>query len=180
MRKLPCVLILWGVPGVGKSTFADFLVAHEGFVRIDSDAGGGGDTKAARAWRRFLAGQGSAQEFMEVAGASRQPIVLEFGMFATAGAIALLERMRQAGAAAWWFDGDRDAAFEAWKQENRKSGRVFDIGERKWDQVVGMMNFNWPLLAALFGTNIVRTIEAGPAYVPPTDTLRTMFGDSDC
>jgi adenylate kinase family enzyme len=53
-RKLPRVLILWGVSGVGKSTFANWLVKEKGFVRVDSDAGGAGDSRAANAWRAML------------------------------------------------------------------------------------------------------------------------------
>jgi hypothetical protein len=177
MRKLPRVLILWGVPGAGKTTFADWLVDKKGFIRIDSDSGGAGNSKAAIAWRAFLNRSGTPEAFMKVARYSHQPIVLEFGMYATDGAIALLERLRQAGAEAWWFDGDRDEAFEAWKLENRKSGRIFDTGERKWGQVVGMMNENWSHLAAFFGSNIVRTIKAGPVHALPEETFAAMFGD---
>jgi hypothetical protein len=179
MRKLPRVLILWGVPGVGKTTFADWLVENKGFIRIDSDLGGAGSSKAAKAWSAFLKRSETpeALAFMKVARYSQQPIVLEFGMYATVGAIALLEQLRQAGAEVWWFDGDRDEAFEAWKLENRKSGRTFDFGERKWSQVVAFVNENWPHLAEFFGSNIVRTIEAGPVHVLPAVTFAAMLGD---
>jgi len=132
IRKLPRVLILWGVPGAGKTTFADWLVDNKGFIRIDSDLGGAGNSKPAMAWRAFLNRSGTPETFMKVAGYSQQPIVLELGMYATLGAIELLEQLRQAGSEVWWFDGDRDEAFKAWKLENRKSGRTFDTGERKW------------------------------------------------
>jgi hypothetical protein len=177
MRKVPRVLILWGVPGVGKTTFADWLVDNKGFIRIDSDFGGAGNSKAAMAWRAFLNRSGTSEAFMKVARYSQQPIVLEFGMYATVGAIGLLKQLRQAGAEVWWFDGDRDEAFEAWKKENRKSGRVFDTGDAKWDQVVRYINDNRDVITSFFGSSIVRTIEAGPVHVPPAETFTRMFGE---
>jgi hypothetical protein len=177
MREVPRVLILWGVPGVGKTTFADWLVDNKGFIRIDSDYGGAGNSKAALAWRAFLNRSGTPQAFIKVARYSQQPIVLEFGMYATLGAIALLEQLRQAGAEVWWFDGDHDEAFGAWKRENRKSGRKFDTGDAKWDQVVRYIADNRGAIDAFFGSNIVFTIGRGPVYKPPSETFASMFGD---
>ncbi len=114
---------------------------------------------------------------MKVARYSQEPIVLEFGMLATLGAIALLDRMRQAGAEVWWFDGDRDEAFQAWKNENGKSGRVFDTGDAKWGQVVRYIDDNRDAIDAFFGSNIVRTIGGGLMHVPPQETFGVMFRD---
>lgn len=108
MRKLPRILILWGVPGVGKSTFADWLVENKEFVRVDSDAGAAGDSRAANAWRVVLAALGTprqyaaAREFARVATYSPKRVVLEYGMFANDEAISLLAVMRDSGAEAWW------------------------------------------------------------------------------
>lgn len=95
MRKLPRVLILWGVPGTGKSTFAKYLVEERSYLHIDTDLGGAGENKAAKA-RHYP-----------------QPVVIEYGMFTDAYGLALLGRLRDAGADVWWFDGDRAAAFAA-------------------------------------------------------------------
>jgi hypothetical protein len=181
MRKPPRVLVLWGVPGVGKSTFADWLVQEKGFVRIDSDAGGAGDTRAAKAWRVALATLGTPQqfaalkEFMKVAPYNPQPVVVEYGMFANEGGIGLLRLMRDDGAETWWFDGDRDAAFQAWKAENVKASR--SMADATWHEVVGIINDNMERIAELFGKNIARTIEAGPTHTPPVETFNAMFGD---
>jgi hypothetical protein len=181
VRKLPRVLILWGVPGVGKSTYADWLVKEKGFVRVDSDAGGAGNTRAAKAWRVVLATLGTPQqfaalrEFMKVAPYNAQPVVVEYGMLANEGGIGLLRLMRDSGAETWWFDGDRDAAFEAWKAENVKASR--DMADAKWREVVGIINDNMERITEFFGTNIARTIEFGPTHAPPEETFKAMFGD---
>jgi hypothetical protein len=175
-------LILWGVPGVGKSTFACWLVKEKGFARIDSDAQGAGATRAARAWRAVLQKLdtpekfGLAEVFVKVARYNPQPVVLEYGMFANPDGIALLRTLRDAGAEAWWFDGDPDAAFEAWKAENVKASR--NMVDAYWHTVVDIINANMPLITEFFETNIRRTIEAGPTHVPPGDTFKAMFTET--
>lgn len=176
MRKLPRVLILWGVPGTGKSTFAKWLAENKGVARIDTDAHGAGTSRAAKAWRAFLDGQGTAEAFVKVARYNPEPLVLEYGMFANPDAIALLRSIRDAGAEAWWFDGDRPAAFAAWKSENIKSSRNFV--DAKWDEVVDVINANMPLITEFFGTNVARTIEAGPMHIPPEETFSALFGEA--
>ena len=183
MRKLPRVLVLWGVPGVGKSTFADWLVKEKGFVRVDSDAGGAGDTRAAKAWRGVLATLGTAQqfaalrEFMKVAPYNPRPVVVEYGMLANEGGIGLLRLMRDDGAETWWFDGDHGAAFQAWKAENVKASR--NMADAKWHEVVGIINDNTERITEFFGNKMVRTIEAGSVHVPPEETFKAMFGGGD-
>lgn len=175
MRKLPRVLILWGVPGTGKSTFAKCLGKEHGYVHIDTDAGGEGETKAAKAWRAVLNGTGTPEQFVKIASYNPQPVVTEYGMFANDQGIALLGRLRDAGAEAWWFDGDRQAAFKAWQDENKKARPTFV--DPMWHNVVRVIDTNYAALKEFFGDKMVRTIEAGPVHVPPEDTFKAMFGD---
>jgi hypothetical protein len=175
-RKLPRVLILWGVPGTGKSTFAKHLVQHHGYVHIDTDVGGAGESKAAKAWRALLNGQDTPENFVKVASYNPEPVVTEYGMSANERGIARLRRLRDAGAEPWWFDGDRAAAFKAWQDENKKARPNFV--DPMWRNVVSVIDDNYAALKAFFGSNLVRTIEAGPVHVPPEDTFRTMFGNS--
>ena len=43
-----------------------------------------------------------------------------------------------------------------------------------YDPAKGM---NYAALKAFFGSNMVRTIEAGPLHVAPEDTFKAMFGE---
>jgi len=175
MRKLPRLLILWGVPGTGKSTFAKYLVKEHGYVHIDTDVGGAGESKAAKAWRAVLNGTGSPEEFVKLACYNPKPVVMEYGVFADERSIALLDRMRDAGAEPWWFDGERAAAFKAWQDENKKARPTFV--DPMWHSVVRVIEENCAALNEFFGGNMVRTIEAGPTHVPTDDTFKTMFGE---
>jgi len=175
VRKLPRVLILWGVPGTGKSTYAKHLVKHHGYVHIDTDVGGAGESKAAKAWRAVLNGQGTSEDFVKIASYNPEPVVMEYGMFANPQGRELLRRLRDAGAEPWWFDGDRVAAFKVWQEENKKARPTFV--DPMWHNVVRVIDENYAALKDFFGDNMVRTIEAGPTHVPPEDTFKTMFGE---
>jgi hypothetical protein len=73
--------------------------------------------------------------------------------------------MRDAGAEPWFY-GDKAAAKEAWRDENRIRSRNFEDG--KWDEVVGLMDANWPLIVETVGQErMLRTIEAGPQRMTP-------------
>lgn len=178
MRKLPRVLILWGVPGVGKSTYARWLRDDKDFTYIDTDSHGAGSGRIARAWRALLDGHSTPEQFMEVARYSPSPVVVEFGMYANPSGIAALDRFRKAGAEAWWFDGNRDAALVAWRAENVKGSRYFPTGDAKWHEVVGVINANAEQIHEFFGAHIVRTIEAGPVHIEPDVTFSQMFGEA--
>ena len=176
MRKPPRVLILWGVPGTGKSTFAKYLVENHGYAHIDTDAGGAGDSRAAKAWQAVLNGTGTPEEFVKLARYDPQPVVMEYGLFANDQGIGLLGRLRKAGAEAWWFDGDRKAAFRAWQDENAKARP--DFVDPMWHNVVAVIDANYASLEAFFGTKMVRTIEAGPVHSAPEETFNAMFRDN--
>lgn len=73
------------------------------------------------------------------------------------------------------FDGDRTAAFNAWKAENAKASR--NMSDLKWHEVVGIIDANMASLHEYFADRIRRTIDAGPKHVPPDETFNAMFPD---
>jgi hypothetical protein len=79
-------------------------------------------------------GETPPEEYMAMVVQRGGPVVVEFGLLATPQNIALLARMSDAGAAPWFFHGDRAAAKEAWRRDNRVRPRNFE--HDKWDQVV--------------------------------------------
>jgi hypothetical protein len=156
-------------------------VKEKGFVRVDSDAGGAGESRAAKAWRAVLQRLGTAdqfemaQEFVKVARYNLQPVVPEYGMYANADGIALLRTLRDAGAETWWFDGDHAAAFGAWQAENVKAAR--DMADAHWHHVVNIINAKMSMVTEFFGPNIARTIESGPTHIVPVETFKAMFSE---
>ena len=173
-RAVPRLLVLWGVPGVGKSTLAKWLADTRGYYRIDTDSLGFSTSNTLEwGWQRVLGDALDASAFAQAALAYTRPVVVEYGVYARPGAFDLLRGLEAAGAEPWWLDGDRDAAFDAWKRENRRAGRTFS--DSKWLEVVGIIDANWPLVVSFYGSRILRTIEAGPTHVPPDETFGVML-----
>jgi hypothetical protein len=111
---------------------------------------------------------------MEVVANHGHPVVLEYGVYVAPGAMALLRSLEGLGADPWWSDGDRLAAFAAWRAENRAKPR--DFKDEKWHEVVGMINANWQMVEQFFGRDrILRTIEAGPNHSPPETIYAAML-----
>jgi hypothetical protein len=160
----------WGIPGVGKTTFANWLVREKGFTRVDSDYPT--MTQALEAlWAGARQGRVTPEAFVREAR-RHGLVIVELGIYAYPQAFDFLEGFRAAGADLWWFDGDRDEAFKAWLKD--AAGRGMARG--KWEEVVSVIRQNWQLVEDFFGDHIVRTIESGPAHIAPEQTYRAIFG----
>lgn len=167
------LVVLWGVPGAGKSTFARWLVQEMGYEHVETDAAvlDGPATALQRAW--ITAGNARGIEaFVEAVGGNALPVVVEYGMWADDDHLVHLGYLRQLGAEPWWFDGERSAAKEAWREKNRRAGRL--IEDAIWDRVVGVIDQNWAHIEAFFGSRVLRTIEPECHHVPAADTYHRM------
>ena len=166
------LMILWGVPGTGKSTFAGWLRDNKGFTHVDTDAVATGRAKPTvltQAWEGTYERKFAPAAFIEAIAKHGRPVVAEYGLWANAGNIELLRNLQQRGADPWWFDGYRLAAFAAWHNENPRSRPHLDDGA--WQRVVDVINANWQLLEQFYGKErILRTIENGPSYASPEAT----------
>lgn len=143
------MMIIWGVPGTGKSSFCRWLAKERGFVHVETDVGG--DVARALA----LARQG-------------RPVVIEWGMFVQSDTIDQVRQWQSAGAQPWWFDGDREAAYQAWRLANAYPDEL-------WTTVLDVIRNRWHLVEEFFGADrILRTVEAGPNFVPPETIFANM------
>ncbi len=147
-------MILWGIPGAGKSTFARWLADHKGFTHAETD-------------------QGAAAAIQHVAAAQPgQPVVWEYGMWVQPDTVETVHKLKSFGAEPLWFDGDRHAAFQAWRNENITSNRPYP--DQLWRDVVQKIIDNWLLVEQLFGPErILRTIESGPTHISPETIYAT-------
>ena len=153
-QALQTLMVIWGVPGSGKSTFARWLVNSHGYLHAETDAGADVNHALVLARRGYK-------------------VVIEWGAWARQDAIDFVSGWAAEGAQAFWFNGDRDAAFKAWRHENVKSHRPYP--DQLWHDVVGEIDRNWSLLQDLFGSDrMLRTVLGGPVHVPPEETYAKM------
>lgn len=164
------LIVLWGIPGAGKSRFASHLADDHGFVFIDTDAGAETD-RLHRAWFSMISRTGPIGPFVDEVAVQPRPVVAEYGLWATADNIALLRKLESHGAEPWWFDGDRDACFAAWQEENRRRGR--HLQGQLWRQVVSVIDQNRVALETFYGPRrMLETVDAGPIHRELADLYR--------
>lgn len=164
-------MVLWGYPGAGKSWFARWLHREKAFTHVDTDALRGTELDAG--WYMTFTRKMTPEAYMKLVARNGRPVVVEFGLWANPDNIALLGRMRDAGAEPWFFHGDRAAAKDAWRTENQTKPRDFEDG--KWDEVVRLMDAHWQLIVQTIGQQrVLRTIEAGTERLAPEAIFERM------
>jgi hypothetical protein len=150
------------------------MVEHEGFEHIDTDSLAGHPfTALEHLWVEVVRRGAPAESLVSAVLAYPRAVVIEFGLWATPDNIGLMRDLKSSGASTWWLDGDREAAFQAWRNENVRSGRPFS--EALWAEVVSVIDTNWALLEELYGSAILRTVEAGPVHAPLEATFAAML-----
>ncbi len=155
------LIVLWGVPGAGKSRFASHLVDDHGFIFIDTDVGAATDLLR-MSWFSLIS-HGPVGPFLRQVAVQPTPVVAEYGLWANAQNIALLQQLETQGAEPWWFDGDRDACFAGWQAENERRGRL--LQDQRWWDVVSEIDRNMTALEALYGPDrMLTTVDIGPTY----------------
>ncbi len=178
--SLPALLIVWGMPGSGKSTYSDWLRREKGADHVDTDVLINKQpferTRLEQAWYATFTRQMTPAAFMNLVRSHGGPVVVEFGLWANHDNIRLLADLRSLGAELVWFEGDRVAAKDAWRRENETRGRY--LPDSLWDDVVAVMDTNRQLLIQVLGQHrMLRTVGPGPAHVSAEAVHAAIFGD---
>jgi hypothetical protein len=196
--QLPAVLILWGIPGAGKTEFAKWLIERLNGLRIDSDELSHQPlTVLEVAWLGVIRAEpGAPAAFMRAARSTGRPIVVEYGVWAVRETIELLGQLQTLGAEPWWFDSSpRAAALQAWRERNRRVAEqrragspiespMFFSTDEPWYRVVITIEANWDLLKAFYGpTRMLVTVTAtdhgGYCHSAPSTIYEMMTAAGD-
>lgn len=117
-------IVVSGVPGTGKSTYANWLCQTYGFMHQDVD------------WQGLPSASVLAQ----------RPLVVDWGFPANEPAltdcIALIRSWKANSARLWWFDGDREAALESFLKRGT-------VPKQFWDYQMAGIDDNWRKIEAV-------------------------------
>ena len=139
-------LLICGIPASGKSEFARWLVKEHGYVRCP-------------------AGEEPGANFLEeIAQARRidQNVVVDWGF--PPQLIGQVRELIADGLSPWWFDGDRDAAFQSFV-----SRPDHPAAREDWDRQLSLINDGWPEIEAAFAGRILEVVHSGPTYMAPSE-----------
>jgi hypothetical protein len=167
----PSVLIISGLPGAGKTHYAKWLEARgHGRVSIDETV-----NKPAKDWSRLqvavvAAINGEDEPLRFEAGAYRG-VVIEWGFHPLD--MGRLSEMIRRGYIAWFFDGDRAAANESWREAH--PGDPDDV----WLEQVARLDGVKPEIRTMYGSNIIETVHPGPVHLSPEKINRRLGCPAD-
>ena len=157
------VLLVSGLPGAGKSTFASWLAGHRGYVAIDTD-------KQPEWFARLAVNDRTeAETTFELLRTMGEDVVVEWGFLPKAlGSVRLL---RDAGVEAWWFTGDLAATRASFQ---RRTGGT-DVAMRMYEAQLSRIEAALPRIEEFYGERIVRTVAEGPTFERPESLASTIL-----
>ncbi len=154
-----------GIPATGKSEYGRWLQRERGFIHLDLENGGMNGPRLRPAWQECV-GSGSpsglVQAMQELGGA----VLLDWGF--PPQFLRLVRSLNDAGVAAWWFDGDREAARANFIRRATVPVEALDAQMKEISKA-------WPEIEAFYGHRIINVISASGSCLPPEQISALMF-----
>ena len=149
-------LLITGIPATGKSTFSRWLSDVHGYVLCPSTEEPGPDF------------------FGEIARTRSQTndAVIDWGF--PVGQLPRVRELIANGVQGWWFDGDRDAAFQNFQT---RAGHAAD--ENAWHSHLGDISQRWSEIQNAFAGRILNVISTGPILMSNEDRWKIISGSAE-
>ena len=162
------IILIAGIPGSGKSSYAAWLQEHKGFLHIDLDEDEGGLLESAelKSFRDAAFEIGSAKPLVESLSKLSKPIVVDWGF--PARYLGVVSAFKSAGMQLWWFDGDRMAARQAFLRRGTVPVEALDAQMASIDE-------SWFEIQRVFDSQVIETVSPGPRFLPPDSIFGKMF-----
>lgn len=154
------LVLISGIPATGKTCFGDWLARRHGFLHVDLE-----DSPLSGDVLRMEAGA-----FMDKACAGRSEVVVTWGFPPDRACIAKIRELHAAGLVPWWFDGDRQAAFESFRDRPGHPGTV-----PAWVLQLARIDAAWPEIVDLYGERRIDVIRPGRSYLDHEEIFSRMF-----
>ena len=159
LSELPQRLLISGVPGAGKSCFADWLGVR-GYTVLKADEHPFQVNAILSTTSRGLA------VLVKALGALRRRVIIEVGFQPEEHWTTAVRTMRAAGFDSWWFDATYHDALRAFR--SRKGNE--DGFEPQWSKI----DSHRQQIEALYRNRIIMTLRDG-THMPP-EQIATVIG----
>lgn len=146
-------LLIAGIPASGKSSFARWLVDNHDYVRCPS-----GEEPGAS----FLTE-------IDQARSAGPNVVIDWGF--PVRALPIVRELVASGVEPWWFDGDRDAALQAFLARPDHPATKAD-----WDVQLAAIEEHWHEIADMFRDRILNVVSPGPTHLSSETCFRLIGG----
>ena len=159
------VLLLSGIPGAGKSTYADWLQT-QAWGRVSYDNIAEQPAVVRDAVHAALDGHDAG---LTALAALFPGFVLEWGF--PAGWLETVQAMIGRGYNAWFFDADRDAALRSWHD---RWGA--DADPAYFHEQVNGLDRRWPEIMTAYGDHLITTLGPDGIHLPVAEIDACIFG----
>jgi len=154
-------VLISGIPATGKTCFGNWLARNHGFLHVDLE----NSPQLPDPLRT------QPLAFIDQARTGRSDMVVTWGFPPWPAHMAKVRELRAAGLVAWWFDGDRSAAFENFQLRADHPGTASDWARQLW-----LIEKVWSEIADFYGDRRIDVIGPGPSYLDPGKIFARMFG----
>jgi hypothetical protein len=163
------MLLISGIPGIGKSYFAQWCAEHHGFLHVDLENGGLEAAGLAKAWSAVAhLPPSSVRPFVSALRALNRPMILDWGY--PPAFLPLIQALHEAGVVAWWLDGDHDAARQRFTKRGTVSIEAFEVQ-------MSAIRACWRELSAFYASRVVTAIKADGTFSDPNEIYELILGD---
>ena len=148
------ILLLSGIPGSGKSSFARWLAKNKDYLHLDFDRGDLEKHGLHGPFDKF-ASSGSDQFIVELLKA-HPPVCLDWGF--PPRCLWIVRRLADAGVNVWWFDAEPEVA----KKHFLSRG---DVHETAFDEQIANIKASRGAIMELFGDRVISALNADGTHV---------------
>lgn len=152
------ILLICGIPGAGKTTFARWLEKTKGFLDLDVER----DETLCQAgleelWEEVFTKR-SVHPFLDALRKLNRPVVIDWGF--PPSCLNIVRALQKQGVQVWWFDGDRAAARRKFIERGTVWVECLDI------QMIDIES-EWKEIAAVIGANVLNVLDKDGMFLSP-------------
>ena len=161
------ILLVSGIPAAGKSSYCGWLEQEKKYIHFDIDRRQFQGTGVQPQWDAIFRPNGSVEPFVKSLSQWRRSAIIDWG-FPPAW-LQVVRDFKDVGVDIWWFDADISAARQKFIERAEHSVENFD-------RQIARIQQAWPMIAAVFGSHLMRTLCANGIYLSGAEIFRRMFG----